>query len=161
MHIAMHAFGKITLFFCAGAILVAAHKSRISEMRGLGFKMPITMAAFFIASLSIIGVPPGGGTWSKWYLLVGTLDAGQWMVMLVLLVSSLLNIAYLLPIPVRAFMSPEQGPAAQFAIKEAPMASLIALCLTAVGSVILFVYPQPLFELASQILANPEVAHAQ
>jgi multicomponent Na+:H+ antiporter subunit D len=68
MHIAMHAFGKITLFFCAGAILVAAHKTEISEMRGLGRRMPFTFAAFFVASLSIIGLPPMGGTWSKWEL---------------------------------------------------------------------------------------------
>jgi len=118
-------------------------------------------ACFFIASLSIIGVPPGGGTWSKWYLLVGTLETQQWIVMLVLLVSSLLNIAYLLPIPVRAFMSAGQDSSVRIAIKEAPLASLIALCITAVGSVILFVYPQPLYELASQILAYPEIIHAQ
>ncbi len=161
MHIAMHAFAKITLFFCAGAILVAAHKSRISEMRGLGFQMPITMVAFFIASLSIIGVPPGGGTWSKWFLLVGTLETEQWIVMSVLLVSSLLNIAYLLPIPVRAFMSAGKDSSVRIAIKEAPLASLVALCITALGSVILFVYPQPLYELASQILTYPEIIHAQ
>ena len=81
MHIAMHAFGKITLFFCAGAILVAAHKSNISDMRGLGKQMPLTMIAFFIGSLSIIGVPPTGGTWSKWYLLAGTLDTQHKAVM--------------------------------------------------------------------------------
>ncbi|MDH3561419.1 MAG: proton-conducting transporter membrane subunit, partial [Gammaproteobacteria bacterium] len=66
MHIATHAFGKITLFFCAGVILVATHKTEISQMRGLGRRMPITMMAFLIASLSIIGLPPAGGTWSKW-----------------------------------------------------------------------------------------------
>ncbi len=61
MHIGMHAFGKITLFFCAGAIMVASHKTEISDMHGLGRRMPVTMAAFFIGSLSIIGLPPGGG----------------------------------------------------------------------------------------------------
>ena len=161
MHIAMHAFAKITLFFCAGAILVAAHKSLISEMRGLGYKMPITMAAFFVASLGIIGIPPGGGTWSKWYLLVGTLDTHQWIVMAVLMVSSLLNIAYLLPIPIRAFLPLRQDPSARFEMKEAPLPSLIAICVTAAGSVILFLYPQPLYELASQILAHPGISHAQ
>jgi len=161
MHIAMHAFGKITLFFCAGAILVAANKTQISQMRGLGYQMPITMAAFFVASLSIIGVPPGGGTWSKWYLLVGSMEAQQWTIMAVLLVSSLLNIAYLLPIPIRAFLPVRQNPSARFTIKEAPLASLIALCITTAGCVVLFVYPQPLYELASAILAKPEIIHAQ
>ena len=152
MHIAMHAFGKITLFFCAGAILVAAHKSNISEMRGLGKKMPITMAAFFIASLGIIGVPPAGGTWSKWFLLMGTLEAEQWILMGALMVSSLLNIAYLIPIPFHAFFSGDDTPYSRDRIKEAPLPSLIAICITTVGCLVLFVYPQPLYELASAIL---------
>ena len=154
MHIATHAFGKITLFFCAGAILVAAHKSKISEMRGLGRQMPITMAAFFIASLSIIGVPPTGGTWSKWFLLMGTIETEQLILMGVLMVSSLLNIAYLLPIPFHAFFSVDKTSASSIGIKEAPLPSLIALCITTVGCVILFVYPQPLYELAKAILAT-------
>jgi len=169
MHIAMHAFGKITLFFCAGAILVSAHKSKISEMRGLGRQMPITMAAFFIASLSIIGVPPAGGTWSKWFLLMGTIEAEQWALMGVLMISSLLNIAYLLPIPLHAFFpnllsSEETGKEralAQFQIKEAPLPSLIALCITTLGCVILFIYPQPLYELSTAILGPQEITHGK
>ena len=155
MHIGMHAFGKITLFFCAGAILVAAHKSKISEMRGIGRQMPITMAAFFIGTLSIIGVPPAGGTWSKWFLLMGTMEAQQWILMAVLMVSSLLNIAYLLPIPFRAFFPGSETVAYNSGVKEAPLPSLIALCITSVGCVTLFVYPQPLYELAKAILAVP------
>jgi multicomponent Na+:H+ antiporter subunit D len=165
MHIATHAFGKITLFFCAGAILIAAHKSKISEMRGIGRQMPITMIAFFIASLSIIGVPPTGGTWSKWFLLMGTVETGQWTLMVVLMLSSLLNIAYLLPIPFHAFFSKEQGESTsnrvplalvQTQSKEAPLPSLIAIGITTVGCLILFVYPQPLFDLASAILVAKE-----
>jgi len=155
MHIAMHAFGKITLFFCAGAILVAAHKSKVSEMHGLGRQMPITMAAFFIASLSIIGVPPAGGTWSKWFLLMGAMEAEQWILMAVLMISSLLNIAYLLPISFRAFFPGAGSPPVNAEIKEAPLPSLIALCVTTAGCVVLFVYPQPLYELARTILAMP------
>jgi len=160
MHIATHAFGKITLFFCAGAIFVSAHKTKISEMRGLGRQMPITMAAFFIASLSIIGVPPTGGTWSKWFLLLGTLETEQWVLMIVLLMSSLLNIAYLLPISVNAFFpnflpGKEQDSnrlLAKTQIKEAPLPSLIALCITALACVILFIYPQHLYQLSASIL---------
>jgi len=161
MHIVMHAFGKITLFFCAGAILVAAHKSKISEMRGLGRQMPITMAAFFIASLSIIGVPPAGGTWSKWFLLVGTLETQQWVLMAVLMISSLLNIAYLVPIPFHAFFPGKQAFSGDVAIKEAPLPSLIALCVTTVVCVILFFYPQPLFDLATAILETTGAAHGK
>ena len=131
MHIATHAMGKITLFFCAGAIVVAAHRSEISDMRGLGRQMPVTMAAFFVASLSIIGLPPAGGTWSKWYLMLGSLDAGQGLLMAVLMLSSLLSIAYLLPIPLRAFQAgsdPGRTP-----IREAPVLSLLALSMTALA----------------------------
>lgn len=151
MHIATHAFGKITLFFCAGAILVAAHKSEISDMRGLGRQMPITMIAFFIASLSIIGIPPTGGTWSKWFLLLGTLETEHYILMGILLLSSLLNIAYLLPIPFHAFFSGDN--AGSTGIKEAPLPSLIALSITTIGCVALFIYPQPVYELARAILA--------
>jgi multicomponent Na+:H+ antiporter subunit D len=165
MNIAMHAFGKITLFFCAGAILVAAHKSNISEMRGLGRQMPFTMVAFFIGSLSIIGLPPTGGTWSKWYLLMATLETEQLIIMAILMLSSLLNIAYLMPIPFHAFFSNipvknEHGVStAKVQIKEAPIASLIAIGIAALGCLVLFIYPNPLYELASAILEPQQSTH--
>ena len=154
MHIATHALGKITLFFCAGAILVASHKSEISSMAGLGRSMPITMAAFFIASLSIIGLPPTAGTWSKWWLLTATLETDHLILMAVLILSSLLNIAYLLPIPLRAFFPGKQADAQATAIHEAPPAALIAICATASACVLLFFFPNPLFELVSQIFSE-------
>lgn len=160
MHIVMHAFGKITLFFCAGAILVTTQKSKVSEMHGLGKQMPLTMAAFFIASLSIIGVPPTGGSWSKWYLLLGTVESEQFILMLVLLLSSLMNIAYLLPIPFNAFFShslshqqlDSRNTLSTFQFKEAPPAVLIAIGITTVSCLLLFIYPQPIFDLARSIL---------
>ncbi|WP_295872754.1 proton-conducting transporter membrane subunit [uncultured Zhongshania sp.] len=154
MHIATHALGKITLFFCAGAILVASHKSEISSMVGLGRSMPITMTAFFIASLSIIGLPPTAGTWSKWWLLTATLETDHLILMGVLILSSLLNIAYLLPIPLRAFFPGKQAVSGPVAIHEAPPAALIALCSTALACVLLFFFPNPLFELVSQIFSE-------
>ncbi|MFT6578608.1 MAG: multicomponent Na+:H+ antiporter subunit D [Zhongshania sp.] len=154
MHIATHALGKITLFFCAGAILVASHKSEISSMAGLGRIMPITMAAFFIASLSIIGLPPTAGTWSKWWLLTATLETDHLILMAVLILSSLLNIAYLLPIPLRAFFPSKQAVAGLVTIHEAPPAALLAICSTASACVLLFFFPNPLFELVSQIFSE-------
>ena len=103
LHIVMHAFAKITLFFCAGAVLVAHHRTEVSELDGIGRTMPFTMGAFLIASLSIVGLPLFGGMWSKWYLALGTIEAGRYAVLAVLMLSSLLSVAYLLPIPVRAF----------------------------------------------------------
>ena len=149
MHIVMHAFGKITLFFCAGAILVAAHKTRVSELDGLGRRMPLTMFAFLVGALSIVGLPPLGGTWSKWVLVQGTLDTGAWLLTAVLLLSSLLNVAYLVSIPVRGFF--RKPTAAQDGIREAPLASLIAIGVTAVGCVALFFWADPVYRVAGEI----------
>jgi len=150
MHIAMHAFGKITLFFCAGAILVAAHKTDVSQLGGLGKRMPITMAAFLIGALSIIGLPPLGGTWSKWYLMLGTLETGDMILLTVLIVSTLLNIAYLLPIPIRAFF--DKAPEGESGgIREAPLPCVIALVITAAGTLVLFLHPDPLYALMNQV----------
>lgn len=150
MHIAMHAFGKITLFFCAGAILVAAHKTKVSELDGLGRRMPLTMLAFLIGALSIVGLPPFGGTWSKWLLVQGTLDAGFWLLTGVLMLSSLLNVMYLVSIPVRGFF---RAPASQGdGIREAPPASLIAIAVTTSGCVLLFFWAEPLYRLAGEIV---------
>ncbi len=141
LHIAMHAFGKITLFFCAGAIYVAHHKKYISEMDGLGRKMPITFFAFFLGSMSIIGLPPLGGFISKWYLVIGSLEAQQVPILVVLLVSSLLNAAYFLPIVYRAFFAAPKGRDATPGIAEAPPFCLVPLSLTALISLVLFFYP--------------------
>lgn len=152
MHIAMHAFGKITLFFCAGAIYVAAHKTEISTMRGLGRVMPLTMAAFLIGALSIIGLPPTGGTWSKWYLMMGTLETGHLVLMAVLMISSLLNIAYLLPIPVRGFFDKPESANANTVIKEAPWPCLLAIGIAVTGCLLLFVFPQALHNLVAMVV---------
>lgn len=154
MHIAMHAFGKITLFFAAGAVLVAAHKKDISQMHGLGRTMPITFGAFFIGSLSIIGLPPAGGSWSKWFLGMGTLEAGQIGLLAVLMVSSLLGLYYLLEVPVKAFFfAPPEG-AQHEGIHEAPWPALVAMIVTATATVGLFVYPDLAFELMSMVVSG-------
>ena len=150
MHIAMHAVGKITLFFCAGAIYVGAHKKNISDMRGLGRAMPLTFAAFLIASISIIGLPPGGGAWSKWFLAVAAYDTGHFWLMVALMISSLLNIAYLVPIPVRAFMTPEGEEPMKF--NEAPMMCVVPLCITAAGSVLLFFFAHQIYQVLLPIV---------
>jgi multicomponent Na+:H+ antiporter subunit D len=147
-HIAMHAFGKITLFFCAGAIFVATGKKNISEMIGIGKRMPVTMVAFFIGSLSVIGLPPTGGFFSKWYLVLGTLQADQMPMLLVLLGSSLLNAAYFLPIVYKAFFCTDEESMYQNTIKEAPIWCVAPLVVTAIGSIVLFFYPTLFLNLA-------------
>jgi len=153
MHIAMHAFGKITLFFCAGAILVATHKTEISQMGGIGRIMPITMTAYTIGALSIIGAPPMGGLWSKWMLGMAALDAGEFVMIGVLMLSSLLSIGYLLPVSYQAFFNtPDRHVTGKTVIKEAPAFSVAALSLTALGCIVLFLFPDPLYHLAGMIV---------
>lgn len=148
VHIAMHAFGKITLFFCAGAIFVATGKKYISEMVGIGKRMPLTMTAFFIGSLSVIGLPPTGGFFSKWYLVLGTIQADQIAMLVVLLVSSLLNAAYFLPIVYKAFFCTPEQSMFENKVQEAPMWCVVPLVITAIVSIGLFFYPDLFLNLA-------------
>ncbi len=151
LQILMHAFGKITLFFCAGAIYVASHKTLVSELDGLGRQMPLTFAAFTLGALSIIGLPPLGGAWTKWWLMVGALDAGQAWLLGVLALSTLLNIAYLLPIPARAFLAGNGG----WHWREAPWACVLPLSLTALASLALFFWMPLSKELATMSGVTP------
>jgi multicomponent Na+:H+ antiporter subunit D len=140
IHLVNHAFAKITLFFCAGAIYVAAHKKNISEMSGLGRTMPFTFGAFAVASLSMIGVPPVAGFVSKWYLLVGSMEAHQVGILLILIASTVLNVAYFAPVTFKAFFGkPPEG--AAVGIKEAPLSMLVPILIAATISVIIGIYP--------------------
>nr|WP_275298122.1 proton-conducting transporter membrane subunit [Halomonas campisalis] len=153
MHIVMHAFGKITLFFCAGAIYVATRKTHISEMDGLGRRMPFTMGAFLLGALCVIGAPPMGGLWSKWHLLLGAADSGRLFVVLVFMLSTLLNIAYLLMPVVRAFLMPPRDGGRE-GIREAPLLCVVPLCITALGCMALFLAADPLRALLGGLFAN-------
>ncbi len=143
-HIVGHAFGKITLFFCAGAIYVAHHKKRISELSGIGYAMPFTMGAFALASLSMIGIPPVGGFVSKWFLVHGAMEVREMGIVIVLLVSSLLNAGYFAPITFRAFF---EGAERTFRLKEAPLWMVIPLCVTALLSLFVGFWPDLFVEL--------------
>ncbi|MFP4257771.1 MAG: monovalent cation/H+ antiporter subunit D family protein [Desulfovermiculus sp.] len=152
LHIAMHAFGKITLFFCAGAIMVATGKKYISQMGGLGRIMPVTLGAFFIGSLSVIGLPPTGGFFSKWNLLLGAIAADQIVFAGVLLASSFLNAFYFLPIVFKGFFAPAPAGEAASGIQEAPMCCVVPLVITAGISIALFFYPHIFMNLAGLAL---------
>jgi multicomponent Na+:H+ antiporter subunit D len=153
LHIVTHAAAKITLFFCAGAIYTAAHKTEVSQLDGLGRAMPFTFAAFLVASLSLAGLPPFGGSWSKWILIMAAAGTGQAVVVAVLLASSLLSLAYLLPIPIRGFLRPPpKGAAAGRA--EAPWACVVPLCLTALACLALFFLADPLLRQVAQVMVG-------
>ena len=151
IHIVNHGFSKITLFFCAGAIYVAAHKKNISEMEGLGRTMPFTFGAFAIASLSMIGAPPVAGFVTKWNLLVGSIQAHQIGILLILIASTLLNVGYFAPVTYKAFFGkpPEGEP--YTGIKEAPLAMLIPILIACAISVIIGIFPNIMMQFVKAV----------
>lgn len=141
LHMLMHAFGKITLFMCAGAIYVMAGATRVSQMRGLGRRMPWVFVAFLVGALSVIGLPPMGGMWSKFLLVTASFGSGHAFVAWAMIISSLLAVAYLLPIPVLGLLPPtsDTPPPAPKKRALAPTSLLIApLVIASVGAIVLF-----------------------
>jgi len=160
LQIAAHAVGKMTLFMCAGAIYVATGATNISDMRGLGRRMPLVFIAFFIAALSIIGIPPMAGAWAKYELLQGAIDRGNGYVPWVLIGSSLLNIAYLLPIPILALMPPP-GSGEPRAFKRpggAPALTVAAPVFTAALCIVLFFLIGPLADFLAPTVSGGAAA---
>jgi multicomponent Na+:H+ antiporter subunit D len=154
MHIVNHAMMKITLFFCAGSIYVKTHCQNVSELNGIGRQMPLTMAAFAIASIGLAGIPPVNGFISKWYLVQGAFDTGQLTYVVVFLLSGLLNAGYLLSIVVRAFFTPST----KFTkFGEASPLLVVPLVMTAVFSLLMGLFPDrfPYFyQLAATVAAS-------
>jgi multicomponent Na+:H+ antiporter subunit D len=155
VHIVAHAFGKITLFFAAGAIYVAAKKTEITQLSGIGRRMPWTMTAFAIGGLSMVGVPPTAGFVSKWYMIAGAFQNDNYFVLAVLVVATALNAGYFLPIIFRAFFDKEDVPP-KVDHGEAPWPMVVALCTTAALTIIFFVYNGPVVDLEYGILKGPE-----
>jgi multicomponent Na+:H+ antiporter subunit D len=141
IHIVNHAFSKITLFFCAGAIFIASHKKYISEMSGLGRTMPFTFGAFAVASLSMIGAPPVAGFVTKWYLLVGSMEAHQVGILLILIASTVLNVGYFAPVTYKAFFGKRPAGEPETGIKEAPLSMLIPILIAVTVSVVIGIFP--------------------
>jgi multicomponent Na+:H+ antiporter subunit D len=152
LHIAVHAVSKITLFFAAGSIYTSAHLTEISQLDGVGRRMPWTMGAFAIGSLSMIGVPPTAGFISKWFMLSGATGAENWVALGVIVLSTGLNAAYFLPIVWRAFWRPAPAAHAHPAHGEGPLPVVLALVLTALGTLALFFFPGPVLDLARSIV---------
>ncbi|RPH97642.1 MAG: monovalent cation/H+ antiporter subunit D family protein [Lysobacterales bacterium] len=151
IHMVAHAFGKITLFFAAGAIYTASKKTELHQLRGIGRRMPVTMTAFTIGALSMIGVPPTGGFVSKWYILAGAFQADNYLALATIIVSTALNAAYFLPIIYFAWFEKDNTPAGK-EHGEAPFAAVLALVITAALTLGFFIYNAPAIELESQLL---------
>jgi multicomponent Na+:H+ antiporter subunit D len=154
LHVAAHAFGKITLFFAAGSIYTAAHKTEVSQLDGIGRRMPWTMGAFAIGALSMVGVPPAAGFLSKWYMLLGAFQAEQFVAIAVILVSTLLNAAYFMPIVYAAFFKEPAPEVAHAPHGEAPLPIVLALGATAALTLLLFLFPTVPLALVGQMVQD-------
>jgi multicomponent Na+:H+ antiporter subunit D len=163
LHLAAHAVSKITLFFAAGSIYTAAHVTEISQMRGIGRRMPWTMAAFAIGALSMIGVPPTAGFLGKWFMLSGAMDSANWVAVGVIVISTLLNAGYFLPIVFSAFfVAPDHDGQHnnghhQHDHGEAPWPIVLALTATALGTIALFFFPDIAMDLAKGVVQQQAV----
>ncbi len=149
LHIATHALGKITLFACAGAIFVATGKKYVHQLNGIGRQMPITMGCFCIGALSVTGIPPTAGFYSKWYMLYGTLEANHISLLIVFLISTILNGFYLIQPVFRAFFVPPEFNRSETHYREAPIPCLIPIVATSTLTLLLFFQPQILIALAN------------
>ena len=153
LHIAGHAFGKITLFFAAGAIYTAAHKTELSQLAAIGRRMPITTAAFTIGALSMIGVPPTVGFVSKWFILAGSFQAENYLAIFTIIASTALNAMYFLPVVYFAWLAPP-SPDVDMNHGEAPWPILLALSVTATLTIVFFFFNQPLIDLEQQLVQS-------
>ena len=154
IHMVAHAFGKITLFFAAGAIYTASKKTEIGQLAGIGRRMPWTMTAFTIGALSMIGVPPTGGFVSKWFILAGAFQADNYFAIFTIITSTVLNAAYFLPIVFIAWFGREtEGAGPDHG--EAPLPIIIALTTTAALTILFFLFNGPVIALEAQIFGGP------
>ena len=147
LQLVMHAWGKITLFFGAGAIQLATHKKKLSEIAGIGMKLPLLMASFFVGTLSVAGLPPFGGMWPKFLLLEATSARDLYLLVGCLGLSTLLTLGYLAPIFITAVFG-KPGAADPHALPHddhdhgdghLPLLALIPPVVTALGCLVLFV----------------------
>jgi multicomponent Na+:H+ antiporter subunit D len=157
LHMVTHAFGKITLFICAGVVQVATGAENVSEMRGLGRRMPLVWIAFLIGALSVIGLPPFGGFWSKFMLVRAAFEAGQPVSAWAMIASSLLAVGYLLPPAMLALMPAQDAPAPRPFSRAggAPNLAIMPLALTAGGALLLFVFAGAVYAFLAQGVGGP------
>jgi multicomponent Na+:H+ antiporter subunit D len=159
MHLAAHAMSKITLFFAAGSLYTASHLTEVSQLDGIGRRMPWTMTAFAIGAIGMIGIPPTAGFLGKWFMLTGAMQTANWLAIGVMVISTLLNAGYFLPIVFRAFF--REVPSVSHAGSghhaphgEAPWPIVLALTTTAAGSVALFIFPEVAFTLSKLMIGR-------
>lgn len=137
LHILNHGFMKACLFLVAGGVRLRTGRIEIPGLNGLGKKMPWTMAAFTVSALSMIGVPPTAGFFSKWYLLLGSIEAGAWIFAASILASSLLTAVYFFRILERIYITEPGDGQNRESREELPPGMLVPILVLAAGVLIL------------------------
>jgi multicomponent Na+:H+ antiporter subunit D len=163
LHIVVHAFMKTCLFLCAGAIYFQTGRKHVNEFSGMGYKMPITMGAFTIASFSMVGIPLFGGFVSKYGLALGSLEADLPILILVIILSGLLNATYYFPIIGQAYFAQhgdenhgsEVGhhEPKKFQRDQIPLSMLIPIVIFAIGIIYLGIFPGTIFAFINKTVA--------
>ncbi|QGR02726.1 cation:proton antiporter [Ehrlichia ruminantium] len=141
-----HAFAKITLFFTAGAIYTKTGKKYLHELQGIGKSMPITMITFSIGAIAMIGIPPASTFWGKFFIISESFSQDILSVVLVLVLSTILNTIYFVPIIYNAFYA-----TCNAKYNEAPVPMLVATTVTTICTIILFLYPDIVFNIINHI----------
>ena len=158
LHVVFHAVIKSCLFLSAGAIIYKTHKTQVSDLRGIGKEMPVTIWCYTFAAAALIGIPPASGFISKWYLATGALDSGipvfSWLGPVVLLTSALLTAGYLLPITVNGFLPGADFDYDTLEKKEPNQTMRIPLLVFAILAVLLGMFPNLLTEYLAGIAAS-------
>ncbi|KJS85501.1 MAG: hypothetical protein JM58_08680 [Peptococcaceae bacterium BICA1-8] len=151
LHFINHAIMKSCLFLVAGGVKFRTGEHAIEKYAELSRKMPLTMGAFLIAALSMVGLPPTAGFFSKWYLVLGALEAGKWPYVVVIIISSLLNAVYFFRIIENAYMKKASPPLADKASStlELPLQMLVPIVVLGLGILVLGIFNE---QLVSQVL---------
>lgn len=156
MHVVFHSIAKNTLFLTAGSIIYRTDKHRVDELSGIARSMPVTMWAFVMASLILIGVPPASAFLSKWYLAQGAMESGitgiWWIGPVVLLISALLTAGYLLPVAIKAFFAGEAIDYRSCTKKDVAMAMKEPVVICTVLGILFGLYPKPFMDLLTMII---------
>ena len=157
-HLIAHAFIKSALFLCAGAVIFRTEITKVSDLKGIGKRMPVTVWCFTIVSLGLIGIPPMGGFISKWYLALGALDSGigvfRYLGPAILLVSALLTAGYLLPVTIKGFFPGEDYDYKNLKKCEGDGLMAVPLIILAALSVIIGIFPNMILDTINGIIGS-------
>ena len=158
LHVVFHAFIKSCLFLSAGAVIYKTHKTDVTELRGIGKEMPVTIWGYTFAAAALIGIPPASGFISKWYLATGALDSGievfSWLGPVVLLISALLTAGYLLPVTVNGFLPGADYPYQTLEKKEPKLIMILPVLILALLAIVLGIFPTSLTSYITGIVAG-------